>query len=377
MEAKLGRFQRFVLPGLAFKAVVIGGGYATGRELAEFFLPSGPRGALLGMALAALLCSLVCAATFAFAYTFAVFDYRSFFKRLLGWGWVAFEVGYLCLLMLMLSVFSAAAGAIAATVFGAPAIIGSLLLALAIAAAASFGNRSVEAVFKWVSILLYGTYALFVALSLAKFGGRVAHVFASYPLGQEWWSGGLSYAGYNVVGVTAVLSVVRHMTSRRDAVVAGLLCGPLALAPAALFLLSMSAFYPEVRDVALPSDFILAKLGIPAFHIAFQIMILAALLESGTGGIHAINERIDGAVRGRGRAFGPKARFSVGLFFLLTAAIVADRVGLIALIARGYRGLALLFLILFVIPVLTIGTWRVWRHALIDGAVPDNTETRC
>ena len=37
------RFQRFVLPGLAFKAVVIGGGYATGRELAEFFLPAGPR----------------------------------------------------------------------------------------------------------------------------------------------------------------------------------------------------------------------------------------------------------------------------------------------------------------------------------------------
>jgi uncharacterized membrane protein YkvI len=34
-------FQRFVLPGLAFEAVVIGGGYATGRELAEFFLANG------------------------------------------------------------------------------------------------------------------------------------------------------------------------------------------------------------------------------------------------------------------------------------------------------------------------------------------------
>ena len=42
-------FQRFLLPGFAFKAVVIGGGYATGRELAEFFLPSGPWGGLAGM----------------------------------------------------------------------------------------------------------------------------------------------------------------------------------------------------------------------------------------------------------------------------------------------------------------------------------------
>ena len=41
-------FQRYLLPGFAFKAVVIGGGYATGRELAEFFLPSGPRGGLPG-----------------------------------------------------------------------------------------------------------------------------------------------------------------------------------------------------------------------------------------------------------------------------------------------------------------------------------------
>ena len=44
--SKSSWFQRYLLPGLAFKAVVIGGGYATGRELAEFFLPSGPRGGL-------------------------------------------------------------------------------------------------------------------------------------------------------------------------------------------------------------------------------------------------------------------------------------------------------------------------------------------
>ena len=35
------RFARWLLPGLGVKAVVIGGGYATGRELAEFFLSRG------------------------------------------------------------------------------------------------------------------------------------------------------------------------------------------------------------------------------------------------------------------------------------------------------------------------------------------------
>src|SRR5512140_2110369 len=47
--------QRVLLPGLAFKAVVIGGGYATGRELAEYFIPSGPWGGIAGMALAIVL----------------------------------------------------------------------------------------------------------------------------------------------------------------------------------------------------------------------------------------------------------------------------------------------------------------------------------
>ena len=44
-------FQRYLLPGFAFKAVVIGGGYATGRELAEFFLPSGPAGGVAAIIL--------------------------------------------------------------------------------------------------------------------------------------------------------------------------------------------------------------------------------------------------------------------------------------------------------------------------------------
>jgi len=51
------RFQRFLLPGFAFKAVVIGGGYATGRELAEFFLPSGPWGGVAAMVLATVIWS--------------------------------------------------------------------------------------------------------------------------------------------------------------------------------------------------------------------------------------------------------------------------------------------------------------------------------
>ena len=96
-------FQRFILPGFAFKALVIGGGYATGRELAEFFLPAGAWGGLAGIALAALVWSLVAAVTFAFAHAFGARDYHAFFRKLLGPASFLFEVAFVLLLIIMLS----------------------------------------------------------------------------------------------------------------------------------------------------------------------------------------------------------------------------------------------------------------------------------
>src|SRR3984957_16393000 len=115
-ELKSSWFQRIVLPGLAFKAVVIGGGYATGRELVEFFLPSGPRGGLAGMVLAMLIWSVVCATTFRLARLWRSLDYRAFFDRLLGKFWPLFDIAYLVCTVLVLSVFGAAAGEIGAAV---------------------------------------------------------------------------------------------------------------------------------------------------------------------------------------------------------------------------------------------------------------------
>ena len=74
-----------------------------------------------------------------------------------------FEIAYILFVVLVLSVFGAAAGAIAAATTGVPPIVGTLALAGAIALFATFGNTSVERLFKYVSFLLYGTYALFVS----------------------------------------------------------------------------------------------------------------------------------------------------------------------------------------------------------------------
>ncbi len=54
--------------------------------------------------------SLVFAVSYEFARTFKVYDYRSFFKELLGPGWVLYEVCYIVLLLIVLGVVGATSG---------------------------------------------------------------------------------------------------------------------------------------------------------------------------------------------------------------------------------------------------------------------------
>ncbi|WP_309662428.1 hypothetical protein [Sphingomonas sp.] len=353
-------FQRFLLPGFAFKAVVIGGGYATGREIAEYFLPSGPWGGLAAMFLSTILFSLICALTFLFARAVGAQDYRTFFKQLLGPAWFAFEAAYLLFIILILAVYGAAAGAIAGAIFGVAEVWGTIALAAAIVAIVTYGNASVERMFVYVSYLLYAVYFLFIVLALTQFGPRIASGFTQPGGSASWLAGGTVYAGYNIIGAVVVLPVVRHLTSNRDAIVAGVLAGPLAMLPAALFFTAMVAFYPAIAGQTLPSDFLLQQLDIPLFHLLFQLMIFSALLESGASSVHAINERIARALlNNRGIALGNRARLTIALVLLIGCMFVADRFGLVALIATGYRALAYVLIAVYVIPLLTLGLWRL------------------
>jgi uncharacterized membrane protein YkvI len=204
---------------------------------------------------------------------------------------------------------------------------------------------------------------LFLILALVSFGDRIATGFATPAPWDGWASGGLTYASYNIIGAVVILPVLRHLTSTRDAVVAGLIAGPLAMAPAILFFVCMVAFYPGIGAETLPSDYLLRKLNAPIFHWLFQLMIFAALLESGAGAVHAINERVAGVLRRRrGTELGARSRALIAGALLVVCMFVAERVGLIALIASGYRLLAWLFLAVFVLPLMTIGLARLLRR---------------
>ena len=66
--------------------------------------------------------SLLCALTFLVAHHLQTYDYRSFFKQLLGPGWPLFELAYILFVVLILAVYGAAAGEIGRAVFGSTGV---------------------------------------------------------------------------------------------------------------------------------------------------------------------------------------------------------------------------------------------------------------
>jgi uncharacterized membrane protein YkvI len=113
----------------------------------------------------------------------------------------------------------------------------------------------------------------------------------------------------------------------------------------------------------------LSHLNMPVFHAVFQLMIFAALTESGTGVVHAVNQRIAKILALRHIELTPRRRLAISAAILVASIFVATRFGLVALIANGYRFLAYIFLAIYVLPVLTLGPWRSARR-MGGGPVP-------
>lgn len=369
-ETRPSFFQRFLLPGLAFKGVVIGGGYATGRELVEFFLGSGPLGGLLGMLLAMAVWSLVCAVTFMFARLVSATDYRTFFQALLGPFWILFEIVYVLFLILVLAVMAAAAGSIGAATFGFPEWAGTVALMAAVVAVTTFGTAAAEGLFRYSSSFIYLVYGVFLLLALLSFGDRIGPQLAAPVPDAGWIGGGIAYASYNVIAAVAILPFLSHQTSQRDAWIAGLLSGPMAMLPAILFFLSMAAWYPEIGAATLPSDFLLRRIDAPWFYVLFQGMILCALLETGIGIVNAINARATVAAEQVGGRFPPALRGATSAILVVGSGVAATQIGLVALIAEGYGFFGYVILAIFVLPLATIGVARILKPSSGGAHVP-------
>ena len=346
---------RLFIPGLAFQAVLIGGGYATGRELISFYLSSGPLGGLLAMVVTAVIWSLTMMIILELSRRFHTFDYKTFFERLIGPGWIAFEVAYFALLIVVLSIVGAAAGEITAEITGMPKLIGTISLVVLSTLILMVGSGVVKNVLSYWSVVLWVCYLSFFAIFMHQYGNLSIANLSNEPIGSGIFVNGLQYAGVNINCFASILFLAALLKSRREAYVAGALVGPIAITPGILFFFAMMAFYPEIGEETVPLNYMLAALDAPIFNRVFQIAILGTLLQTGVGMIHAVNERVDAAYHSRHDTMPRWLRALLAMLLMLFSITIAEWVGLVSLIDNGYGTLSWVFIVIIFVPVFTIG----------------------
>ena len=360
-------FQRYLLPGFVFQSAIIAGAYGSGRELAEFFLDHGPVGGLLGMAVTTIIFSIVLVASLEFARYFRLYDYRSFCKALLGRGWPLYEVLYWLLMVLVISIVGAAAGDIVRDTFGLPPFAGIVGIMTLIALLVFLGTSAVERFFAIWSFVLYGTYITLLGWHLIQHGEQIQTNLTAFGINDGWLQSGIAYSGYNLAIIPALLFCVRHLGSRKDAVIAGIFGGPIAMLPAVLFFIAMigqyEALVAEGSDGVLPVTILLNSLRGAEFLIyLFPIVLFGTFIETGTALIHGDNERLDQAFAEKSVAMPRWMRPAVALAILFVAVVLADAIGLTDLVAQGYGTITWGFLLIYVLPLLTYGLWLLCNN---------------
>lgn len=356
---KHNKFQRYVLPGLIFQSVVIAGGYGTGAELAQYFFPYGPLGGLLAMCLVTFLFwAVVCAVTFEFARVFRTYDYRSLMKGLLGKAWWLFEICYIVLLLIVLAVVCAAAGAQLNALLNVSKWVGILILGVGVAFLVLKGTTAIEKFLSYWSYVLYAVYILFLVITFVKFGRNIDDNMFIKEGSGVWALGGAKYAFYNLACIPIALFATRDAENTKEAVGSGLIAAAIGIIPAILLFLAMSAFYPGVASAEVPVNVVFDNLNMPWLRAIFTIVLFGTLIETGSGFIKAVTDRLEGTFTDDHKAV-PKWLRPIVTVICIVLGICISTFGLTGLVAKGYGTITWGFFVFYVIPVLTVGVYKL------------------
>lgn len=355
-------FKKYFIPGIILQSVVIAGGYGTGRELVEFFLNYGPLGGLLGTAVSMAVWAVVCAATFEFARVFKVYDYRSLFQKLLGRGWVLFEICYLVLMAIVLGVIAAAAGSILNELFGLHFYFGVVGLLIGVGLLVFKGSGAIARFLSYWSFVLYAVYAIFLIVLFAKFGSNITSTLAAGEIKAGFALNGFKYAWYNLGCVPALLFSLTALESRRESIISGIMAAVITILPAVLLLLGLISHYPEVTAATVPTNFVLGRIGSNALLIIFQITLFGTLIETGAGFIHAVIGRIASVYKEKGKELPSSVNLGTTIGLLIMGVIIAQ-FGLVGLIAKGYGTITWGFFLFYTLPIVILGPYKISKHS--------------
>ena len=235
-----------------YTAVIIGAGFATGRELISFFLSYGEF-AVPGLLLSGVLMALAGWATLEVCGR----------KKLTGFGELlayaggryiggVIKAGAVAFLFVIFAAMLSATGALGAQLFGLPNFAGALFLCLLCFAAFAFDLRGLVRINTFLApVMILGSIGLGL---YTYFAGAVATMsVAGGVVPGNWASSAVIYASYNMIAAVSMLAAMSASVRTRRTAFLGVAAGAGAVTLIALSLtLGLSRGMDTVQHFQIP-----------------------------------------------------------------------------------------------------------------------------
>lgn len=384
-RGSLGKIMsRYVLPGIILQSVLIGGGYATGREIVEYGAKYGAMGWLSGFA-SFIGFSLMAILSFEMVRLFKLYDFKSLLKSLIGPFYHLFDVVYIMLMLIIIAVMSSATGAIVEQMTGLNYWVGVSVITVVVGILNFYGEKIIACFESVGTVLLYIGYISFSALVITQGSDHISQVIAAGDVSftpdvtvlSALWTG-ILYVGYNLVVFPASFFTIKNQTSTKQSVIGGLIAGLLMTIPWFMTYFAIMAFYPDTSVLAAPVPWLVMMTADKApswLFLFFGLVMGWTLIETATGMIHAMLGRIDKGLSDSGRSGMPRARRAQVTVAILAASAVLAKFGIIDLIAKGYNALSYAIIVLLLVPLLTVGLYKIVKREREIRKVEEPVET--
>lgn len=193
------------LPGIILQSVLIGGGYATGREIVEYGGKFGANGWMSGLAIFFGF-SLLAILSIEACRQWHVYDYKSLLKKLIGKWWIIYEVVYLLGAILVIAVMTAAAGEILHSTFGFNQWVGVIIIIIIVVGLLNYyGDETIARMETIGTMALFAAYIIFSFTIFIHRGDGIADTFlrwnTDFSSTSSIWivlGTGVLYVGYNL-----------------------------------------------------------------------------------------------------------------------------------------------------------------------------------
>jgi len=362
-----GAFGKLILPGIVLQSVLIGGGYATGREIVEYGAKFGAMGWLAGVG-TFLGFAIIAALSFELIRLYKVYDYKSFIKEIGGPLWIVFDVVYFLFMIVIIAVMASATGSIVEQTLGLNYWVCVAAITIVVGVLNFFGERLIERFETYGTVALYVGYIIFAVIVISNNHENMSQVFATNDTSfvsnatapTILWSG-ILYCAYNLVVVPSSFFTIKRQTKTSESIISGIIGGVLMTVPWFLTYFAVMCFYPneEVLGASVPWLSMMQGVAGPVVIGIFGIVMGWTLIETSTGIIHACIERVNNVLGELHKNEMTRSQQSILTLGILIGAMILSRIGIIDLIATVYNGLAYAFLIIYVVPLLTVGVYKI------------------